>query len=81
MMTSDSDNFLEKSLQQFQRFVRQSGPAAAAAYTLLASVLLLALLGYFLDYYFNASPIFLLFGLGVVLVIGIFELAKIIFKK
>jgi len=39
------------------------------------------LFGYFLDYYFNASPIFLLIGLGVGLVIGFFELAKIIFKK
>ena len=79
-MTSDSDNFVEKSFQQFQRFVRQSGPAAAA-YTLLASVLLLGLFGYFLDYYFNASPIFLIFGLGLGLVIGFYELAKIIFKK
>jgi F0F1-type ATP synthase assembly protein I len=80
-MTSDSDNFLEKSFQQFQRFVRQSGPAAAATYTLLASVLLLALLGYLLDYYLNASPVFLIIGLGLGLVIGFYELAKIIFKK
>ena len=70
-MTSDSDNFLEKSFQQFQRFVRQSGPAAAAAYTLLASVLLLALLGYLLDYYLNVSPVFLIIGLGLGLVIGL----------
>ena len=35
----------------------------------------------FLDYYFNASPIFLIFGLGLGLVIGFYELAKIIFKK
>ena len=60
MMTSDSDNFLEKSLQQFQRFVRQSGPAAAAAYTLLASVLLLGLFGYFLDYYFTLRILFII---------------------
>ncbi|MBN4081018.1 AtpZ/AtpI family protein [Caldithrix abyssi] len=80
-MPNDSDNFLGKSLQQFQRYVRQAGPAAAAAYTLLAAVLFLGALGYFLDQYFNASPLFILLGLGLGLVIGFYELAKSVFKK
>lgn len=80
-MTNENDNFLGKSLQQFQRFVRQSGPAAAASYTLLASVLLLGALGYFLDQYFDSSPLFILLGLGLGIVIGFYELAKAVFKK
>ncbi|MEA1881235.1 MAG: AtpZ/AtpI family protein [Candidatus Marinimicrobia bacterium] len=80
-MTNDSDNFLGKSLHQFQRFVRQSGPAAAATYTLLASVLFLGTLGYFLDQFFATSPLWVLVGLSLGIVIGFIELAKIVFKK
>ncbi|MDP6499561.1 MAG: AtpZ/AtpI family protein [Candidatus Marinimicrobia bacterium] len=79
-MTNDSDNFLGKSFQQFQRFVRQSGPAAAASYTLLAAVLFLGALGYFLDQFFNTSPLWLLIGLSLGIVIGFYELAKTVFK-
>ena len=53
-MNNDQKNFLSKSIQQFQRYVRQSGPAASAAYTLLGSVLLLSLIGYNLDKYFKS---------------------------
>ena len=57
-MIDDQDNYLGKSLQQFQRFVRQAGPAAAAAYTLMASVLLLGGSGYLIDQYFDYQEIF-----------------------
>ena len=81
IMIDDQDNFLGKSLEQFQRFVRQSGPAAAAAYTLLASILLLGGAGYIIDQYFDSSPSGLLTGLGLGLIIGFYELAKSVFKK
>ena len=80
LMTDDQNHFLGKSLQQFQRFVRQSGPAAATAYTLMASVLLLGGGGYLIDEHLGSSPIGLLIGLGLGLVIGFYELAKSIFK-
>ena len=79
-MIDDQDNYLGKSLQQFQRFVRQAGPAATAAYTLMASVLLLGGSGYLIDQYFDSSPTGLLIGLGLGLVIGFYELGKSIFK-
>ena len=62
-MNNDQKNFLSKSIQQFQRYVRQSGPAASAAYTLLGSVLLLSLIGYNLDKYFKSSPVYIIIGL------------------
>ena len=78
-MNNDQKNFLSKSIQQFQRYVRQSGPAASAAYTLLGSVLLLSLIGYNLDKYFKASPVYLIIGLCLGIVIGFYELYKSIF--
>ena len=64
-MGNDQEDYLSKSIKQFQRFVRQSGPAASAAYTLLGAVLFLSLIGYYLDKYFNLFAIvffILLFG-------------------
>ena len=43
-MGNDQEDYLSKSIKQFQRFVRQSGPAASAAYTLLGAVLFLSLI-------------------------------------
>ena len=43
-MSNDRENYLNKSIKQFQRFVRQSGPAASASYALLGSVLFLSLI-------------------------------------
>jgi len=81
IMGNDSDHFFGKSLNQFQRFVRQSGPAAGAAYTLMGAILFFGALGFFLDQYFNTSPVLLLLGLGLGIVVGFYELAKTIFKK
>jgi len=80
-MIDDPDSPLGKSLNQFQRFVRQAGPSAAAAYTLMGAILFLGGLGYFMDQYFNSSPMYLLIGLGLGIVIGFYELAKSVFKK
>jgi F0F1-type ATP synthase assembly protein I len=80
-MANDPDHFLGKSLHQFQRFVRQSGAAAGAAYTLMGAILFLGTLGFFLDQYFQSSPLWLLLGLGLGIVVGFYELAKTVFKK
>ena len=80
-MIDEPDNYLSQSLKQFQRFVRKSGPSASAAYTLLAAVLFLGGVGFYADYYFNSSPLFILIGLLIGLIIGFYELAKSVFKK
>ena len=64
-MNNDQKNFLSKSIQQFQRYVRQSGPAASAAYSLLGSVLLLSIIGYSIDQYYESSPVYLIIGLSL----------------
>ena len=80
-MNNDKKNFLSKSIQQFHRYVSQSGPAASAAYTLLGSVLLLSLIGYNLDKYFKSSPVYIIIGLCLGILIGFYELYKSIFKS
>ena len=80
-MIDESENSLVQSLKQFQRFVRKSGPSASAAYTLLVAVLFLGGVGFYADHYFNSSPLFILIGLLIGLIIGFYELAKSVFKK
>ena len=62
-MPNKSDDFIQKVLSEFQRIVRLSAPAASAAYTLLGSILLFSLLGYFFDSMMKSEPILLVFGI------------------
>ena len=80
-MGNDQEDYLSKSIKQFQRFVRQSGPEASAAYTLLGAVLFLSLIGYYLDQYFKSTPVYLVIGLCLGMIIGFYELYKSIFKS
>ena len=80
-MGNDQEDYLSKSIKQFQRFVRQSGPAASASYTLLGAVLFLSLIGYYLDQYFKSTPVYLVIGLCLGMIIGFYELYKSIFKS
>jgi len=41
----------------------------------------LGALGFFLDQYFQSSPLWLLLGLGLGIMVGFYELAKTVFKK
>ncbi len=64
-----------------QESLRKSGPAAAAGYTLLGSILLLGGIGYAIDAWRGTSPWFLISGLVLGLIIGFVELAKIMWNK
>ena len=69
---------LGRSLGYFQNIVKESGPAASASYTLLASVLIFTLLGWYIDSYRGTKPIGILVGLGIGLISGFYHLAKTI---
>ncbi|MCL2877831.1 MAG: AtpZ/AtpI family protein [Acidobacteria bacterium] len=73
--------FLARSLQQMQENLRQAGPAATAGYTLLGAIILLGGVGYAVDAWRGTSPWFLLAGLLLGVVVGFFELAKVIWRK
>ena len=61
--------------------IRQSGPAMGASYTLIGAVLILGAIGFFLDKWLDKSPIFLLIGLLLGIVVGFYEIAKTIWAK
>jgi F0F1-type ATP synthase assembly protein I len=81
MPESERGLFLAKSLRFLQENLRRAGPAAAAGYTLMGAIALLGGIGYALDRWRGTSPAFLLAGLLLGLVVGFFELAKIVFRK
>ena len=48
---------------------------------LLGSVLLLSVIGYSIDQYYESSPVYLIIGLSLGILIGFYELYKSIFKS
>jgi len=70
-----------RSFLYFQKIIQQSGPAAAASYSLIGSVIILVLLGYFLDEWLETKPWFMLSGLVIGLLTGFYGLAKTIWRK
>ena len=64
-----------------QRNLIQSGSAASASYTLIGSVIIFCIIGYYIDNRYDTMPLFTLFGLMIGLVIGFYELAKTLWAK
>ena len=79
-MPDERDPVLGKSLHFLQETTRRSGPAATASYTLIGAILFLGGIGYLVDHWQDTSPWFLLAGLLGGLVVGFYELAKIVWK-
>ena len=73
--------FIARSLRYLQENLRRSGPAVVAGYTLISAIVLLGGIGYALDAWRGTSPWFLVGGLLLGVIVGFFELAKIVWKK
>lgn len=74
-------NFLEQSAESFQEAAEQAGPAAGASYTLIGAIVLLGGIGYAIDAWRGTSHWFLLGGLLLGIVVGMWELAKTVWHK
>ena len=72
---------LANSFSYLQKIIKQSGPAMGASYTLIGSILILGALGYFIDKWQDTSPLFLLIGLILGIIVGFYEIAKAIWAK
>ncbi|NQU28015.1 MAG: AtpZ/AtpI family protein [Candidatus Marinimicrobia bacterium] len=81
MTDRKNKNFIADSFEFFQKTLRSAGPAASASYTLIGAVIILGLVGYWLDKWLNTSPWLLFSGLILGLVVGFYELAKVIWRK
>ena len=72
---------LVRSARALQHTAEQAGPAAGASYTLIGAILLLGGIGYAVDAWRGTSPWFLLGGLLLGIVVGFYELAKIVWQQ
>lgn len=78
---TDGNSPLARSARALQHTAEQAGPAAGAGYTLIGAILLLGGLGYAVDRWLGTTPWFLLGGLLLGVVVGMYELAKTVWKK
>ena len=75
------DRFLERSTRALQENAERAGPAAGASYTLIGALLLLGAVGYGIDQWRGTSPWFLVGGLFLGVVVGLYELAKTVWHR
>ena len=78
---ADKDPFLKRSTEALQHTADEAVPAAGAGYTLIGAIMLLGLIGYGIDRWSGASPWFLVGGLLLGIVVGMYELAKTVWHK
>ncbi len=78
---ADKDPFLKRSTEALQQTAEQAAPAAGAGYTLIGAIMLLGLIGYGIDRWLGFSPWFLVGGLLLGIVVGMYELAKTVWHK
>jgi F0F1-type ATP synthase assembly protein I len=78
---NQTGSLLARSLQYLQENLRRSGPAVVAGYTLIAAIVFLGGIGYAIDYWRGTTPWFLVIGLLLGIVVGFYELAKIVWPK
>ena len=69
-----------KNFKSLQNIAQQSGPAAAASYGLIASILIFTYLGWIIDKNIDSSPIAILIGMLLGMIIGFYHLIKAVGK-
>jgi F0F1-type ATP synthase assembly protein I len=72
---------LVRSLGSLQQAAQRAGPAAAASYGLIGSIVLLGGIGYAVDQWRGTFPRFFLGGLILGVITGFYQLAKAIWQR
>ena len=72
---------LARALKALQANMASVGPAVAASYTLLGAILLLGGIGYALDARFGTSPALVASGLVLGVVVGLYQLARMLWRR
>lgn len=81
MADNDRQSPLVRATRALQNNAEQAGPAAGASYTLIGAIILLGGIGYAVDSWRGTSPWFLIGGLMLGIVIGMYGLAKTVWHK
>ena len=77
----ERDPLLKRSAEALQQNVQRAGSAAGASYTLIGAIILLGGVGYAIDNWRGTSPWFLVGGLVLGIVVGMYELAKNVWRR
>ena len=64
-----------------QHSLQNAGSFAAASYTLVGAIVLIGGIGYFADGWFESSPWLLIIGLLLGIVVGFYELARVVWRR
>jgi ATP synthase protein I len=81
MPDEDQGAMLARSLRLLQENLRKSGPAMLAGYMMIAAVLVCGGLGLLLDRWLGTEPWLLAGGLVFGVVVGMFELARVVWRQ
>lgn len=81
MPDSKRESSVTRALKALQVNMTSAGPAASASYTLLGAILLLGGIGYALDIRFGTAPTFVATGLVAGVVVGLYQLAKVMWRR
>ena len=81
MGKNQSSFSFKRSAESLQDNVRRAGPAAGASYTLIGAIILLGGIGYGLDQWKGTDPWGLFVGLMLGLIVGFYELAKVVWHR
>jgi F0F1-type ATP synthase assembly protein I len=77
----DETSFVARTLRMLRADVEGAAPAVAASYTLLGAIVLLGGIGYALDGYFGTAPALVTTGLLLGVVVGLYHLAKLLWRR
>jgi F0F1-type ATP synthase assembly protein I len=80
-MARDDRDFLTRSAKELQENAERAGPAAGASYSLVGAIALLGGIGYAIDRWRGTSPWFLVGGFLLGIIVGMWELAKTVFRR
>ena len=79
-MSERGKDFLADSAKSLQDNVRRSGSVAGASYTLIGAIIFLGGIGYGVDRWFGTSPLFMVGGLLLGIIVGMYELAMTVWR-
>ena len=69
------------SAESLQDNVQRAGPAAGSSYTLIGAIILLGGIGYGVDHWRGTAPWGLFVGLLLGVIVGFYELAKVVWHR
>lgn len=81
MPEPDRTSSLVRALRAMQANMTSAGAAAGASYALIGAIVLFGGIGYALDARYGTSPAFVVTGLVLGVVVGLYQLAKMLWRR